>query len=113
MVAAPVRHEFQDADAGNPRPARLPPRCKRRLTALHHAADGGRALEDALLPRRRPLGAEATELAALVQNRERLGRSMDKRPGDEEVAGLLGFSHWLGPCGDSRPRLSAERSDVS
>jgi hypothetical protein len=29
--------------------------------------------QDALLPRRRPLGAEAAELAALVQDGERLG----------------------------------------
>ena len=64
------RHEFQDADAGRPRTTRLPARRERRLPAFHHAADDGRAVEDALLPRRRPLGAEAAELAALVQDRQ-------------------------------------------
>ena len=39
VVAAPVRQEFQDADAGRPRPARLPARRERRLPAFHHAAD--------------------------------------------------------------------------
>ena len=38
----------------------------------------GRAVEDALLPRRRPLGAEAAELAALVQDGQRLGRPVDE-----------------------------------
>ena len=65
-----VRQEFQDADAGHPRAARLPARRQRRLPALHHAAADGRAVEDALLPRRRPLGAEAAEFAALVQDGE-------------------------------------------
>src|ERR1700733_1303265 len=86
MVAASVREEIQDADAGYPWPARLPPRRERRPTAFHHAADGRRAVKDALLSRRRPLGAEAAEFSTLVQNRERLGRSMD-----EEVADPLGF----------------------
>ncbi len=45
---------------------------------LHHVAAAGRAVGDALLPRRRPLGAEAAELAALVANRDRLGRSLDE-----------------------------------
>jgi hypothetical protein len=34
VVAAPVREEFQDADAGHPRPERLPPRRERRLAAF-------------------------------------------------------------------------------
>ena len=37
-----------------------------------------RAVGDALLPRRRSLGAEAAERPALVQDRERLGRSVDE-----------------------------------
>ena len=78
VVAAPVRQEFQDADAGHPRPARLSPRRERRLPAFHHAADGRRPVEDAVLPRRRPLGAEAAEFAALVQDGERLGRPVDE-----------------------------------
>ncbi len=69
--------KFQDANASHPRTTRLPARRERRLPAFHHAADHGRALQDALLPRRRPLGAEAAELAALVQNSQRLGRPVD------------------------------------
>ncbi len=38
----------------------------------------GVPVEDAVLSRRRPLGAEAAELAALVQDGERLGRSVDE-----------------------------------
>src|SRR5580658_1775155 len=87
MVAAPVCQEFQDADASRPRAERLPPRCVAGIRSLHHAADGGRSVKDALFPRRRPLGAEAAEFAALVQNRERLGGSMDEGSGDEEVNG--------------------------
>src|SRR5438309_1293721 len=37
------------------------------------------ALEDALFPRRGPLGAEAAEFATLVQDRQRLGRSVDEK----------------------------------
>src|SRR5580658_6368601 len=98
MVAAPVCQEFQDADASRPRAERLPPRCVAGIRSLHHAADGRRSVKDALFPRRRPLGDEAAEFAALVQDRERLGGSMDEgsgdeRSGDEEVnrgsAGLI------------------------
>ena len=82
MVSAQRGQEFQDAHARHPQPARLPARRQRRLAALHHAAADGRAVEDALLPRRRPLGAEAAELAALVEDGQRLGGSVD-----EEVSG--------------------------
>ena len=51
---------------------------ERRLAAFRHAASNGRALEDAVLPRRRPLGAEAAEFAALVEDGQRLGRSVDE-----------------------------------
>src|SRR6266403_5671228 len=83
MVSAQFRQEFQDAYACHPWTTRLPARCERRLPAFHHAADYGRAVQDALLSRRRPLGAEAAEFAALVQDSQRLGGSVD---GDEEVA---------------------------
>ncbi len=69
--------KFQDADARRPRTARLPPRRERRLPAFHDAANDGRAVQNALLPRRRPLGAEAAEFSALVEDGQRLGRSMD------------------------------------
>ena len=78
VVAAPVREKFQDAHAGHPRPARLPARRERRIPAFHHAANGRRSVEDALLPRRRPLGAEAAELTALVQDGQRLGGPVDE-----------------------------------
>ena len=73
-----LRQKLQDADAGGSRPARLPARRERRLPALRHAADARRAEQDALLPRRRPLGAEAAELAALVEDSERLGGPVDE-----------------------------------
>ena len=70
VVSAQLVEEFQDADAGRPRPARLPARRERRIPAFHHAASDGRAVEDAVLPRRRPLGTEAAEFAAVVQDGE-------------------------------------------
>ena len=73
-----LRQKLQDAHPGHPQPARLSPRRQRRLPALRHPAAPQRPQQDALLPRRRPLGAEAAELAALVQNRQRLGRPVDK-----------------------------------
>ena len=51
------------------------------LSAVHHAAAPGRAVEDAVLPRRGPLGAEAAEFAALVQDGERLGGPVDEEVG--------------------------------
>ena len=78
VVAVALCEELQDADAGDSRPARLPARCERGLPALRHAAAAQGAEQDALLPRRRPLGAEAAELAALVQDGERLGGSVDE-----------------------------------
>ena len=89
--------EFQDAHARHPRTARLPPRCQRRPAAFHHAADGRRAIKDAVLPRRRPLGAEAAEFAALVRDGERLGGSMDERSGDEEVDAGFASAFGLDP----------------
>ena len=73
-----LRQELQDAHARHPRPARLPPRCERGLPALRHAAAPQRPQQDALLPRRRPLGAEAAELPALVQDGQRLGGPVDE-----------------------------------
>src|SRR5262249_30924764 len=70
VVAAPVREEFQNADLGRARATRLSPRRQRRVPVVHHAAAAGRAVEDALLPRRRPLGAETAKFAALVQDGE-------------------------------------------
>ena len=46
------------------------------LRALHRAAAPRHPVEDALLPRRRPLGAEAAELEALVPDGGRLVRSV-------------------------------------
>ncbi len=57
----------------------------------------GRALEDALLPRRRPLGAEAAEFAAVVEDGERLGGPVDWRSADEQVAGLIAWG--ISPVG--------------
>src|SRR5271156_4375472 len=79
MVARARREELQDANPRRPRTARLQARRLRRLSAVHHAAAPECSVQDALLPRRRPLGAETTELPALVQDRERLGRPIHGR----------------------------------
>ena len=103
VVSAQYAAEFQDADAGHPRPARLPARRVSEgfqlFTTLQTA---GRAVEDALLPRRRPLGAEAAEFAALVQDGQRLGGPVDEEVGPVSVwrgarvarASLARVGHW-------------------
>jgi len=76
MVAAFVLGQIQNADAGDPWSERLPARRQRRLSTLHDAATAQGAVEDVVFPGRRPLGAQTAELAAMVQDRERLGRSV-------------------------------------
>src|SRR5882757_4150399 len=78
MVSAQLGEEFQDADARDSRPARLPPRRERRLPAFHHVASDGRGVKNAVLPRRRPLGAEAAECEVVVRNGQCLGGSVDE-----------------------------------
>ncbi len=73
VVATQFGSEFQDADAGGPRAARLPARRERRLPAFHYPANDGRPVEDALLPRRRPLGAEAAEFRSSGTRRSTIG----------------------------------------
>ena len=72
LVTKHVREELQDADAGHPRAARLPRRHQPGLPDVHCTAEDERAVEDGLLPRRRPLGLETTELPRVVQHRARL-----------------------------------------
>src|SRR5271163_2987666 len=76
MVARSLSEKLQDANVSHPQPTRLPPRRLRRLPALHYIAAAERPVEDALLPRRGPLGAQTAKLPALVQDRQRLGRSV-------------------------------------
>src|SRR5215471_6367601 len=76
MVAPSERQKIQDADAGRSRRARLPRPGRRRAATLLDLAAQGRPLEAALFPRRRPLGSEAAEQRALVQDRTRLARSV-------------------------------------
>ncbi len=61
----------------------LSARCLGRLPAVHDAAAAEGSVEDAVLPGRRSLGAEAAERPAVVQDGERLGRRVDE---DREVA---------------------------
>jgi dipeptidyl aminopeptidase/acylaminoacyl peptidase len=77
VVAASVVVEFQDAHLGHSRPTGLSPRCFRRISFIHDLAAPRRGLEDALFPRRRPLGAQAAEFPALVQDGKRLGGPVD------------------------------------
>ena len=73
VVPGDVGQKLQDAHAGDSQPARLPPRRRRGLPALRHVTAAQGAQQDALLPRRRPLGAEAAERTAVVQDGKRLG----------------------------------------
>ena len=78
VVAAHVRHQLQDADPGGARPARLSARRVGGLPAIYHGAAAEDSLEDAVLPRRRPLGAEAAKQPPVVSDGEWLGGSMDE-----------------------------------
>ena len=65
-VAAPLRQAREDADARDPRRARLPRAGDAGAAVLRHAEGEERAGAARLLPRREPLDPEAAELAALV-----------------------------------------------
>jgi hypothetical protein len=56
VVAARIRAEFQNTDAGGARSERLPDRCVSRIRSFHHAASSESAVEDVVFPRRRSLG---------------------------------------------------------
>src|SRR5262249_57852556 len=81
IFTAPVCRQIQNTDAGGPRTARLPAGRKRRISTLHDAATIRHSVEDVVFPRRRPLGAQAAELAIVVQNCQRLGGSMMQEEG--------------------------------
>src|ERR1041385_2073422 len=86
MVATSFCRAVQDAHACGPQPARLPTGCLRGIPALHDAAAVEGSFQNALFPRRRALGAEATKQPALVQDGEWVG----------------GFvSETITPCGQS------------
>src|SRR5207237_9969001 len=76
ILAPLVRRQIQNADTGDSWPERLPTGCERRISTLHHPPAIKDSVEDVVFPGRRSLGAQAAELAALVQNGERLGRSV-------------------------------------
>src|SRR5262245_35182973 len=86
MVTARICPELQNADAGRARPERLPARCFAGLRSFHDAASAEGAVENVVFPGRRPLGAQAAELAALVQDSERLGGSV--------VQEMSASKHW-------------------
>src|SRR6266498_5968603 len=70
MVAARIRAEFQNADAGRARSERLSARCFASIRSFYYPANTESAVEDVVFPGRRPLGAQAAEQPALVQDRE-------------------------------------------
>src|SRR5512142_2655056 len=78
VVAAHVRAEFQDADAGGPWAEGLPAGRVGGIPVVHHVAAAESAVEDAVLPGRGTLGAEAAEFAALVQDSGRVGGPVDR-----------------------------------
>src|SRR5436309_7332053 len=90
IVAPPIRGPVQNSHPGGPWTTRLPAGHFRRLPAFHYLAAPENPLANALLPRRRPLGAQAAEQPALVQNRERVGGQLS-----EEMTLLLRLGKWV------------------
>ena len=76
QLAAPERGEFQDADAGDSRPARPARAGQSRHRAVQHAAEPRRAEQARVLPGRESLGAEAAELAVLVRDQAQVARAV-------------------------------------
>src|SRR5437016_8086361 len=73
IVATPIRGPVQNSYVGGPWTTRLPAGHFRRLPAFHYLAAPENSIANAVLPRRRPLGAEAAQQPALVQDGERVG----------------------------------------
>ena len=71
------REELEDADAGDPRRARLPDPGRPGHGHVHRAAAQGHPEPVPVLPRREPLGAQAAELAAVARGGARLDRPLD------------------------------------
>ena len=55
---------------------RLQDRCFARIRSVHYATSTESPVQDVVIPGRRPLGAQTAELAAVVQDRKRLGGSV-------------------------------------
>src|SRR5205809_1103920 len=72
MVSPRIRCAVQDAHLGGTWSKRLPARCLRRLSTIHYVTAAQGPIQDALLPRRRPLGPETAKQPALVQDRGRV-----------------------------------------
>ena len=79
VVTESIRHEVQDAHVSSAWATRLSVGRFRGIPTLHHSATTEGAIKDALLPRRGALGSEAAEQPALVQDRRRVGGSMDTK----------------------------------
>src|SRR5205823_5764859 len=77
MVTHAVYWEREDADTHHPLTARLSAGCVAGLRDVYGAAAAGRPEQDALLPGRGPLGAEAKELRAVECGGQRLVRPVD------------------------------------
>ena len=78
LEPARVRRWLQDADARDPRRARLPRARRAGARDVHRAAPAGRARAPRRLPRREPLGSQAGQLGALVRGGPRLARALDE-----------------------------------
>src|SRR5262249_55301942 len=90
VLAAPLREELQDADAGDPQRRRLPGAGGGGVAAVHHAPAAGGAVADGELPRRDPLGAEAEEQPALAPGGVRLAQAV--RPARRPLRGAPSLS---------------------
>src|ERR1700694_5562058 len=97
-VAAPLRTEIQNADAGDSRRARLPRARDAGAAVLQHAKGARHRRAAGLLSRREPLDPEATELAALVPRILRLDQALRAgRAGAEDVTPMETWGETLGP----------------
>src|SRR5439155_21460514 len=66
IFTALIRRQIQNADARGSRPERLSARRERRISTLHDAAAIEDSVEDVVFPRRRSLGTQTAEFAAVV-----------------------------------------------
>ena len=71
------RGAVEDADAGDPRPARLPRAVEPGTRGVHRPAAARRAERAAVLPGREPLGAEARQQHSVVRHGARLDEPLD------------------------------------
>src|SRR5204862_8053697 len=94
LESGALRGRHEDADAGDPRRARLPGAGEPQSRVLRRAEGEGGARAPRLFPRREPLGAQAQELAALVSRGAGLARALARRLIPWSIRGPRRVSAW-------------------